>query len=523
MAEGRKHGQGHVIDAAKAKAAFRAAPPLPPSDAITIAPDTGSNQSKAASRKPDKQSHLEQLLAIAEESHFFHTPDKKAFADIHVAGHRETLRVVRAEYGVYLRKRFYDIHKGATSAETLKSALETLEARALFDGPELSVGLRTGAFEGRIYIDLCNGEWTAVEVSATGWEIVAEPPLRFRRTNGMLPLPQPSRPGSLDALRQILNLKSDDDFILAIAWILAALRSIGPYPPLIISGEQGSAKSTFSRDVRNLVDPNSVPLRSPPKDERDLHISAANAHVQAFDNISGLTSDESDNFCRLSTGGGFSTRELYSDAGETLFSAMRPIIANGIGDFVYRPDLAERSIFLNRLPISEADRKTEETLLAESKAAAPVIFGGLLDAMVHGLAMFPSTQTKNLPRMADFAKWAISCGDGLLWPHGAFLAAFQRNRARAIESILADDSVSAGVQALIARQPDGRWQGTAAQLLIALRAQAGPSGYGGDMPTCPRVLSTRLRRAETFLRQAGIIITKRNTRDARIIMIQASV
>ena len=89
-------------------------------------------------------------------------------------------------------------------------------------------------------------------------------------------------------MRDFINVKADEDFILVIAWLLAALRDTGPYPVLTVIGEQGSAKSTLMEILRSLIDPNVANLRSPPRDDRDLFIAAGNAHVLAYDNLSGL-------------------------------------------------------------------------------------------------------------------------------------------------------------------------------------------------------------------------------------------
>jgi hypothetical protein len=67
----------------------------------------------------------------------------------------------------------------------------------------------------------------------------------------MLPLPVPQEGGSIEALNSFLNLASRDDFVLIVAWLLAALRSAGPYPLLAISGEQGSAKTVLSSCSRH--------------------------------------------------------------------------------------------------------------------------------------------------------------------------------------------------------------------------------------------------------------------------------
>jgi pantothenate kinase-related protein Tda10 len=72
----------------------------------------------------------------------------------------------------------------------------------------------------------------------------------------MKPMPIPVRGGSVAKLRSFLNVQTDADFVLVVAWALACLRNHGPYPVIVLSGEQGSAKSTFSAILRALLDPN---------------------------------------------------------------------------------------------------------------------------------------------------------------------------------------------------------------------------------------------------------------------------
>ena len=93
-----------------------------------------------------------------------------------------------------------------------------------------------------IYLDLADEKWRAVEIDATGWRVVDNPPVRFRRTPGMKPLPIPEEGGSIEALRPFLNVQWDTDFVLVVAWALACLRNRGPYPVLVLSGEQGSGE-----------------------------------------------------------------------------------------------------------------------------------------------------------------------------------------------------------------------------------------------------------------------------------------
>jgi len=228
------------------------------------------------------------LIDLAQTAELFHTPDGTGFADLDVNGHRETWSVRSKGFRRWLMRRFYDEAGGAPSSEALQSALNLIEAKADFDAPERHVHIRVGGFEDKLYLDLGDEMWRAVEVDGLGWRVINNPPVRFRRASGMQPLPIPMSGGSIETLRGFLNVKSDAEFVLVVAWALACLRNRGPYPVLALSGEQGSAKSTFAAILRALLDPNTAPLRALPREDRDLFIAASNGHVLAFDNISGL-------------------------------------------------------------------------------------------------------------------------------------------------------------------------------------------------------------------------------------------
>src|SRR5262249_18370809 len=148
----------------------------------------------------------------------------------------------------WLRRLHYETQKRAPNAETLETAIGALEARAQFDGDRRSVFLRVADHAGNIYIDLCDEAWRIAKVSPGGWRIIpsADAPCRFRRSHGMLALPEPASGGAVNELRRHLNMR-DDAYVLTVSWLLAALRGRGPYPILAIDGEQGTGKSTAAR------------------------------------------------------------------------------------------------------------------------------------------------------------------------------------------------------------------------------------------------------------------------------------
>ena len=287
---------------------------------------------------------------------------------------------------------------------------------------------------------------------------------------------------------------------------------------MVVAGEQGSAKSTFVRLMRDLVDPNTVSARALLRDDRDLFIAATNSYVLAFDNVSGLPAWLSDTFCRIATGGGFRPGQLYTDQEEVLFSAERPIALNGIEDVVTRPDLADRALMLTLQPIPEEQRRPERELLAEFELARGGILGALLDGLVHGFRKMPLTRLDELPRMADFALWASAC-ETAFWPAGSFMAAYSRNLAESVETVLAGDPVADTVRTLMSGRAE--WVGTAAELLKALERLASERvTRAKTWPGGAQALSNRLRRAATFLRRVGIEVgAEPRTKSARRIRI----
>jgi hypothetical protein len=164
-------------------------------------------------------SSADAILKIGTAAQFFHASDGTGFADLRIDGHRETWPV--------RSKRFRNWTWDAPSPAALNAALIVLEAQAQFDGPLRKVSVRVAEEDGLLYLDLADEFWRCVEFGPDGWRIQEDPPVRFRRSAGILPLPLPVRGGSIDSLASFLNLSSENDFVLIVAWLLTAVRS-GP-------------------------------------------------------------------------------------------------------------------------------------------------------------------------------------------------------------------------------------------------------------------------------------------------------
>ena len=388
----------------------------------------------------------------------FHTPDHEAYTTISIDGHSETLALSSRAFKRYVSHRYYDLHQTMPRAQVLSDAMGVLEGTALFDGFEEPVHTRVAERDGAIYLDLGNATWQVVKIDTCGWSEEPTPAVKFRRPRGMRPLPTPVSGGSIDMVHQYLNIVSDADWaLLLLGWLVQALRPRGPYPALILSGEQGSAKSTTARALRSLIDPNSAPLRAEPRDARDLAIAARNGWVMSFDNLSSVSPWLSDALCRLSTGGASRPANSVQTTVRSCSTVSDPVILTGIEELATRGDLLDRAIVLHLPAIPVGKRQAEASFWAAFEREAPAMLGALLTAVSTAIARLPETHLERLPRMADFALWATAAEPGLGLETGAFIDAYTGNRADANDLALEASPVAAAVLTLI--ESIGRWEG----------------------------------------------------------------
>jgi hypothetical protein len=311
----------------------------------------------------------------------------------------------------------------------------------------------------------------------------------------------------------VVNIQPKD-FVLAVGWVLNCLNPNGPYAHLNIWGKPGSAKTTVSRILMKVIDPNVAGLRKVSGQTDNLMIGAKNGWLLGWDNMSGMRKDWSDALCMLATGIAVGARRLYTDYEQSTFVVERPFVFNGKNENLLKEDdLADRTIRL--LVPSIERRRTEEDVEAEFEEMWPRVLGAVLDGLVAAMDGWRDIDVekagirKKAARFVGFERFAEAGCRVMGFGEWEFVKAYAHNQRMALVVTVENSAVGREVQRFMQKHPNG-WAGKAMDLLDLLERWKKPGDYG--WPTTPGGLSTKLAELEKPLESVGIRVERKMDR-----------
>jgi hypothetical protein len=428
--------------------------------------------------------------------------------------HQEVWAIRSRQFALWLRRTAYRLQRRTPAKAVLSDAIENLAARAQFDGDTYPVHLRVAGHnfsseDPEIYLDLCDDRWRVVRITRAGWNVIEghEAPVRFRRPASSQPLPEPVRVGRLDELRSVINVR-DQDWPVVVAFLVGCLHPYGPYFVLAFVGESDMGKSNNVEKVRWVVDPRTPKHRRTWKGESDLAIWTMNSYVIALDNLSSLTDVQSDQLCRVTTGGGFGARTLYTDADENVFEdERRMVVMSSIAEVVTREDLLSRAMVCEVPTITV--RRSESKIDREFEDMHPRVLGALLDATVGALNQRSWVETwptdhAEWPRPVDVVQWVTAAERTLGFGDGDIVKSWIAHRNEAGRTAVTASRLGRAILAI--PRP---WEGTPTELLSIVNEGNPAHSYltRDEWPSSESVLGQRLRRLAPLLRQCGVRVT----------------
>ena len=292
--------------------------------------------------------------------------------------------------------------------------------------------------------------------------------------------------------------------VLLSVMMVFALTAKGPYPILILNGQEGSGKSTAVRACRSLIDPSLAQNNCLPGSVRDLFIYASSSWIVDYDNLSDCKPWLSDALCLISTGGANAPRTLYSNDDQAVFKVKRPVMLAGIDHIAKRSDFAERSIILDLEKIK--NRVPERVFWEKFNEQKPALLGALCDAVSCGLRNLKCQELlSSLPRMADFAEFIIAAEDALPWEKGAFMDAYKNMTSQTVQRALDDDVVANAVLSLMSKEDLCIATPTVMLAWLEQQSCVTTTIKGTSLwPKAPNKLREMLNRSKGFLEKQGI-------------------
>lgn len=494
-----------ILTALLALNAAKCRPPLDEQEVKRIAQSVARYPPASDATKegvgPDGEGHTSKavrLMALVEQWPVVQSPTGRFFAEVDGAA----IPLDGKAWAAWVAAQYQAKYGGLVSAGMIKDTTNVLMGR-----PQRTaeVPLRVGQRGGAAWLDL--GESGSVPLAEVDDDAL---PPAFFRPSGTLGMPaiEEAGPEAIEELRAFLGFEHGHLWTCCVAWWMACLRPVAPYPVLFLQGEADSGKSTLGELLRMVVDPRGLESLGLPKGAealRNLAIQAEHAHVLFYDNISGLDGDLSDAFCRIATGDGFAIRSLYSDRDQVVFRAARPVLFTSIVDAIVRPDLLSRSL-IAQLP-ARATEGGRRVTPAELKAGVTSRLPRVLGALVAAARGSQPAEVPSTIRMGGPAAFAAGAERALGLPPGSVVAAYLASRAKAHETEAEDPLAEALLEYL---RPGTQVQVTYRQLLDELTARAwGEQRPPAWWPTHGKALQAHLRRHAGLLRASKVTISVR--------------
>jgi hypothetical protein len=468
-----------------------------PLGSVVDEPEPEPEQQTSAATRLVELAQADYVLGITDTDDAYGVHPDRPHIALMLRGGKSGLRAT-------LSRAYFAENRSAVPQQALADACATLEGFAMEVEPR-PVSLRVAQGDDDVvYVDTANNEGHVIEFSGGAYKIRDDAPgVLFRRTKltAAMPVPIPGDDG-ITALWNFIPI-SLADRPLILAWLVHAL--IQPdvaHTILLLHAEHGSAKTTITRFLVNLIDPSPAPVRKAPRDADAWVVAASASWVVALENLSGVIPLWlSDCLCRASTGDGDVRRELYSNSDVAVFSFRRVVVINGIDVTVTQGDLADRLVRVNLPRIKEDDRKTDDEIAAAWSSAQPAIFGALLTLAAQVQQRIRAIDVPRLPRMADFAK-VLACVDEVLGTEGL---AHYREQCRRLAADTLDDPFIAE----IVRRRYACIDNTSAEILAAIEGAIrsdddsdywrAPKGW----PTSAREVTNQLTRHAPAMRGQG--------------------
>lgn len=468
-----------------------------------------------------KLSQHEIIMKEIEDSNmkFFCNEFEEPFVNIPEQG---VYRVTEKKFEMFIMKKYYEATKKIPNKEVINQVINLCTAKACFSDEQRVLSLRCAEKDNAFYYDLADKEHNCVKITSSG--VVIEPikEIMFLKRRNQKEQVKPALASEdITLIDKHYRFKSEEDRILHTISVITSFIPNISHAIIVFHGEKGSSKTTTMRKDRMLIDPTNSEVITLPKSNQDLALNLSNNYLSCFDNLENISAEKSNMLCMACTGGGFTTRTLYTNNEETTYKFKVPIMLNGINVVATKADLLDRCILIELDRIPSYERKEDSEIYAEFEKDKPKILGAIFNIISKAMNLYPSINLKELGRLADFTKWGYAVAEVSGIGGDRFLEAYLSNQSRANQEALDSNPVGNAIMYLLNKQAS--FEGRVSELLLKLNEIAVENGMDIKSPLWANeanVLSRRLKEIKSNLELQGIKFNIKHTAKGKVIKLE---
>ena len=472
---------------------------------------------KKNNKENQTSSQSSQVLTIIEESDIglFHDQYGEPYIKCKTDVHFEYFKVGSTKFKEWISYTYWTQFRKAINTEALNSAINIIKAKARYEGKEYELQNRVAKQDQSIFYDL--GDWTAIKINAHGWERVHEPPILFKTFSHQKKqeIPIQSEDAEIKTIFEdllfLINVKDSKQKQLFLISLHCLFLPNIPKPIFVLHGDQGTAKTTTSKLIKELLDPSQLSTLSIGNSQNEFMQQADHHYLLCLDNLTSLPVWMSDRLCQLVTGAGFSKRRLYTDDEDVCYNFKGCVMLNGINLVPSKPDLLDRCLIFELEPIAKKDRIDEKIFWNDFNEMKPKVLGAIFSTLSKAKKIHPKIHLESRPRMADFAKWGASIAQALGYSKEEFLEAYNNNIKIQHTEALEANPIARVIMTFMDDKDKIEWIGPATDLYIelddiaeALKVDKKNKKYPSD----PNWLWRRMKEVRPNLESHGIYIEK---------------
>lgn len=442
----------------------------------------------------------------------------KIYAKIEVNDHYETFEIDEnsTRLILWLKNSFKKQTGKIYATESFKQAIEYVKGDAFYnENTKLEKINHRVAFDDKVfYYDSCSHDNKFIKITKDGVEVVSQDedtPL-FVRTQLQAEQVKPNLDFKGEPLNEFCKLNRLPKYyaVHLVAYL---------FPDLIcclalLSGPSGSFKTTTSGQTKRIIDPkgddtNTSQQSSIPEKLGDLILELNNNYFIVFENVSYITKEISDIFCKCITGSAFSKKKNYADLEQILMKIQRKILVNGIEPNFTEEDLVNRLLpYTTKIP-TQQETLTDEDVEKIFVKLRPDILGQIFFVIMKVINTYDSVK-KDItfkPRMASFLVMGETIGRALGFEPNEYVDWF---KAQTESALTQSNETSPLIPWLTSKDIDDKMSPKYLIQFEKFQNKLSSFGYSGNydttskgLPSKPRQVRKYLKSQDRFLDQNG--------------------